>query len=142
MSDAMDAVIRELAAKHGVLLGRDDPIVMLTTIQGVMLRELQEQQAQSLAAFQSEMERFLSSWTDDSKGKAERIVNGALDVSKRIMAQNTEALCDALVKTFDKKSAELEARLMELNSQRRDGFRILSVFCGVALLVAVAGFLF
>lgn len=142
MSDVMDAVIREIAAKHNVLLGRDDPILMLTTIQGVMLQELQDKQSKSLSEFQSEMERLLSSWSMDSRNKAERIINGSLEASKHSMEQNTQELCDALTKVFDKKIQHLEKQLLEINTQRTGGFLILCALGGFSLLIAIAAFLF
>lgn len=136
MSD-MDNVVRELAVKHGIAIGRDDPVLMLATLQEIMLRNLQERQSASLADFHSQLEVMMSSWSTDSNSKAERIVNGALDAAKRSMTQLQAQQESNLNAVFDKKGAELSALLAEIRSTQQEGIRWLYWIAGGALGVSL-----
>ncbi|WP_051050758.1 hypothetical protein [Metapseudomonas furukawaii] len=138
-ADLQDELIRELAAKHGVVLGRDDPILMLTTIQEHMLRKLNEGQSEALAEFQRTMELSMTTWSEDAREKAQRIVNGALEASKRVMAQNAEAAAAEFGKVLERKVGEMEVRLNAAREERSSTLVVVSIASGLALVVAVVG---
>lgn len=87
MSDKFDAAIQEIAIKHGVVLSKDDPILILQTMNDRLLEESQQAQAAMLTKFREEMESISSQWKDDAKEKAEKIINAALAGSKEAMAR-------------------------------------------------------
>jgi hypothetical protein len=142
MSDKMDDVIRELAAKHGVLIGKDDPVLMLATLQAVMLRDLQENQSAALADFHSRLELMMSSLSADSKSRAERIVNGALDASKRAIDQQKAAFESALAEVFERKAGELRGLVGEIGAGQQAGIRTLYWISGTALAISLLALLF
>lgn len=81
----VDDLIREIAAKHGVAVGRDDPIIILHTINNLLAKEGQIGQQRMLATFKEELETIAHRWGDDAKNKAERILTAALVASKNAM---------------------------------------------------------
>ena len=87
MSDKFDAVIQEIAVRHGVVLSKDDPILILQTMNDRLIEEARQGQAAMLTQFREEMESISSQWRDDAKEKAEKIINAALAGSKEAMAR-------------------------------------------------------
>ncbi len=85
MSDQINEAIQEIAVKHGVLLSKDDPVLILQTMNERLLEESRKAQQEMLVQFKEEMENISSQWKDDAKGKAEKILNGALTASKEVM---------------------------------------------------------
>ena len=102
--DKIEELIREIAVKHGIAVGRDDPILILQTINMKLMQDSASAQQEILDAFKSELESIAHRWGDDAKGKAERTLNAALAASKdamdrytRIAAQAGAALVFAIV---------------------------------------------
>ena len=87
MSDKFDAAIQEIAVRHGVVLSKDDPILILQTMNDRLIEEARQAQAAMLTQFREEMESISSQWRDDAKEKAEKIINAALAGSKEAMAR-------------------------------------------------------
>lgn len=87
MSDKFDAAIQEIAVRHGVVLSKHDPILILQTMNDRLIDEARQAQATMLTQFREEMESISSQWRDDAKEKAEKIINAALAGSKEAMAR-------------------------------------------------------
>lgn len=86
MTDKFDEAIQEIAVKHGVVLSKDDPILILQTMNEKLIAENRQAQAAMLAQFREEMEDISSQWKDDTKEKAEKMLNMTLANSKEAMA--------------------------------------------------------
>jgi len=87
MADKFDAAIQEIAIKHGVVLSKDDPILILQTMNDRLIEETRQAQAAMLAEFKEEMEAISSQWKDDAREKAEKVLNSALASSKEVMSK-------------------------------------------------------
>jgi len=71
MSDKLNEAIQAIAVEHGVILGKDDPILMLHTMNEKLLEKNRIAQQDLLTQFKEEMELISSQWKDDAKEKAE-----------------------------------------------------------------------
>lgn len=87
MTDKFDVAIQEIAIKHGVVLSKDDPILILQTINDRLIEESRQAQAAMLTQFREEMEAISSQWKHDAKEKAEKVLNAALAASREAMAK-------------------------------------------------------
>jgi len=87
MSDQIEELIREIAAKHGIAVARDDPILVLQTINLRLLRDSADAQQKQLDQFKEELEGVSMRWKLDSTDKAERVLNAALAASKSTIDQ-------------------------------------------------------
>jgi ElaB/YqjD/DUF883 family membrane-anchored ribosome-binding protein len=94
MSDRQDeqieALIREIAQKHGIVVGRDDPIFVLQTINHRLMQDSARAQQAQLEKLKEELEALAQRWSQDAKEKSERILNASLTVGKQAMAQLME----------------------------------------------------
>lgn len=87
MSEKLDKIIQDITVKHGVLLGKDDPILMLQTMNEQLIEGNRKAQQDLLVKFREEMEGISSQWKDDAKEKAEKVLNVALASSKEAMTR-------------------------------------------------------
>ena len=71
MADQVEELIKEIAAKHGIAVSRDDPILILQTINNRLLQDGAKAQQAQLDQFKQEMEALSIRWENDAKGKAE-----------------------------------------------------------------------
>lgn len=121
MSDRVDDLIGEVARKHGVAIGRDDPILVLQTINERLLQESSAAQQAILDAFKAEFEALASRWSTDAADRADRIVQAALAGSRETMAAT---LAEGARTTAASIRAEVDAALSRVAVRLQDARRI------------------
>ena len=87
MTNKLHEAIQDIAIKHGVILSKDDPILILQTMNDKLLEKNRQAQQNMLLQFKEEMENISSQWKYDAKEKAEKILNAALGSSKEAMSR-------------------------------------------------------
>ncbi|TAL47129.1 MAG: conjugal transfer protein TraM [Methylovulum sp.] len=117
----VEELIKEIAVKHGIAVGRDDPILILQTINKRLMQESQKAQQEMLDQFKSELEDISLRWSADAKDKAERILNASLNASKASMEQLLQAGAKEFVATI---KTEVDASLSRIAHPIRDSYRI------------------
>ncbi len=86
MADQFESLINEVAIKHGVVLGRDDPILILQTMNAKLMEDNAKTQQLMLHQYKEELEGIALRWGNEAKEKSERILNSSLTASKEAMA--------------------------------------------------------
>lgn len=112
MSSAIDEAIKEIAVKHGVSVGRDDPILILQTMHDRLLEQQKRAQQELLDSFKSEIELISSQWKEDAKEKAEKVLNASLGASKAAMSELLE------IKTAESADKLKDVMLTAVNESR------------------------
>lgn len=135
MTDKFDAAIQEIAIKHGVVLSKDDPILILQTMNDRLLEESRQAQAAMLAQFREEMESISSQWKDDAREKADKVLNAALKGSKEVMSKLFQEASNDLSKTIKNIVAEGLDEGRDLSNQTRRSSRF-AVFSSAAMLIS------
>ncbi|HBD7093946.1 TPA: conjugal transfer protein TraM [Legionella pneumophila] len=140
MPHKINEAIQDIAIKHGVVLGKDDPILILQTMNDRLLEENRKAQQEMLAQFKEEMENISSQWKDDAKEKAEKILNTALASSKEAMAKlSREAISESILTTREMISNSLaEARALKLQTRK---YSILTLLTSAIMLTAFCMFM-
>ena len=135
--DQFDALIREIAEKHGIVVGRDDPILVLQTINLRLMQESSKAHQVQLDQFKEELELLSQRWGNDAKEKAERILNAALNASKGAMEQLMQ---DGAKKAAAAVAAEVSTALSgsAVRAQQARTIAWLNVFSSCATLCAAA----
>ena len=87
MADQVEELIKEIAAKHGIAVSRDDPILILQTINARLMQDSAKAQQAMLDQYKEELEALALRWGNDAKAKAERILNVSLAASKEATAK-------------------------------------------------------
>lgn len=124
----MNEAIQDVAIKHGVVLGKDDPVLILHTMNERLLEENRKAQQEMLAQFKEEMESISSQWKNDAKEKAEKVINAALAGSKdgmdKILRQTTSEYTHAM-RNLVSESLD-EARDLTRQAQKTNRFTLFS----------------
>lgn len=138
--DQIESLIREIATKHGIAVGRDDPILILQTINNRLLQDGAKAQQDMLDQFKQELESMAMRWSEDAKNKAERIVNASLNASKESMEN---MMAQGARDTIKSVRAEIDTSLNKINGPILDAKKIayLNVVAGSMTIIAVTAFL-
>lgn len=133
MSDQVEELIREIAAKHGIAVSRDDPILVLQTINNRLMVDSSKAQQAQLDQYKEELEGLALRWGNDAKDKAERILNAALTASKEAMGKEMKDGAKAAGSAI---RGEIDAALGGLVKSLQEGRRI-AVFNVVAACITL-----
>lgn len=110
-----EELIREIATTHGIAVGRDDPIMILHTINRRLLMDSHNVQQELLRKFQEELEAAAKRWGDDSKNRAEKILNAALTASRQTMDaaanDSMNAIVSAMRQEVDRGAGKMNSAL-------------------------------
>lgn len=85
-SDRVEALIREIAVTHGIAVSRNDPIMILQTINMRLLDDSAKAQEAMLDAYKQELEGLNQQWGNNAKAMADRVLTASLSASKEAMA--------------------------------------------------------
>lgn len=137
-ADAGDVqtIIQAIAKKHGVVLGKDDPVLMLHTFMECFLGTLATFQEEERARLVSALEMEQQKWSVESKARAERILTAALQGAQKTATELCEQSAATLVSKFD---AAMTVKLDELAQKQVAVYRLAVVNLACAGLLAVAG---
>lgn len=141
MSDKIEAIIKEIAAKHGIAVGRDDPILILQTINDRLMQDSAAAQQETLDRFKEELESIAHRWGEDAKSKAERTLNAALTASKDAMMKGMQEGAKAAGELARR---EVDEAVGQLADPIRDGRRVAvmnMIAGGMAVLAAALALL-
>lgn len=133
MADQLEELIKEIAAKHGIAVSRDDPILVLQTINNRLLLDSSTAQQAQLDHYKEELEALALRWRTDAKDKAERILDAALRASKEAIGQIMQEGAKA---TASSVRAEIDAALAGVVAPIRSARRI-AVFNVVAACITL-----
>ena len=137
MTDAVEDLIGEVARKHGIALGRDDPILVLHTMNDQLVRESAAAQQVLLDAFKQELEALASRWSMEATDRADRIVQASLAGSQEAM---TSAMREGANATGASVRAEVERALAQIAGRLQDARRIaLLNLAAACITLAAAG---
>jgi hypothetical protein len=110
-----DELLKEIAAKHGVALDREDPILIVQTLHMRLLAESRHAQQALLEDYRTTLEAMLERWGTETKAKAERIVTASLTAStetmKAQMATHTTDVASAIRKEVTDVLGQTETRI-------------------------------
>jgi hypothetical protein len=136
MTDQMENLIKEIAVKHGVSVGRNDPILILQTLNARLMDNNLKAQQVMLDQYKEELEGIALRWGNDAKDKSERILNAALDASKDAMSK---LLLDSAAITALAVQKEIDEPLARVSKALRNTERVAMfnlVASGVTFLAA------
>ncbi|MFH0782286.1 MAG: conjugal transfer protein TraM [Pseudomonadota bacterium] len=112
--EKIEETIKEIAIKHGVAVGRDDPIMILHTINERLMKETAAAQRQILHEFKEELESAAHKWEIAAKKTAERILDVALTASKEAIAEGGKKVADAIGREVDSRLAQANATIKHM----------------------------
>jgi ElaB/YqjD/DUF883 family membrane-anchored ribosome-binding protein len=112
----VEELIQEIALKHGIAVGRDDPILILQTINKRLMEDSAKAQQEMLDHYKEELEALTKRWGDDAKAKAEKVLNAALVASRETMAKTAQEVGITIKQAVER---EVEASLGKIREPVR-----------------------
>jgi hypothetical protein len=94
------AIIAEVARRHGILLGPEDPILATVAIQEVVLGEYIRQ-----------VEEGITRATEEFEGSTQRAIEGSRAVAREILGQTLKEVRDALAEAARPMTEEMRGLL-------------------------------
>ncbi|CZG84531.1 TPA: conjugal transfer protein TraM [Legionella pneumophila subsp. pneumophila] len=140
MSDKINEAIQYIAVKHGVALGKDDPILIFQTFNEKLLEENRKAQQEMLTQFKEEMESISSQWKVDAKDKAEKVLNAALASSKEAMNKILREATNEFVYVMKNVISDSLLEAQDLTQQTRKANRF-TLLTSVTMLTVSCAFL-
>lgn len=135
--DKIEETIKAIAVRHGIAVSRDDPILVLQTINDRLMQDSRSAQEEILENFKSELEAIAHRWGEDSKGKAERTLNAALAASKEAMAQGmkegAKVAAESVQREFDASISKLVDSILDVRH-----ISVLNMVAALLVLLAAA----
>lgn len=136
MSDVED-LVREIAARHGVAVGRDDPILILHTLNERLAADTAAAQEALLRRWQEEQEIFLARWEETARRQAQSYLTAALEAAAGAMDARMGAMAEETVMTARQgMEAAVKPILKQLAEARQAA--ILNLVAALLTLTAVA----
>ena len=86
----LDALIGEIAARHGVAVSRDDPVMILTTLNERLIQDSREAQRQLLEEFRIEMASVSQRWSQESRQRAQSLLQQAGEANRAAAAASVQ----------------------------------------------------
>lgn len=137
--DQIEALIREIAQKHGIVVGRDDPIFVLQTINHRLMQDSAKAQQAQLEKLKEDLEALAQRWSQDAREKSERILNASLAVGRQATAQLMEEGARTSVRLLaDEMAGVLERLALPVREARQIAVFNIVASCIALLAVAVA----
>jgi len=91
-NEKLDALIERVAAVHGIVLSKDDPVLMMHTLNEVLLEQNEKAHAELLSNYQSALEESFNQWRDYSAKKSNAMINASMN--------NTQLATDQFIEQF------------------------------------------
>ena len=85
IKEHIDELSKEIYARNGVAVPREDPIMIQETINQRWVIFSAAVHQKQMDMFKSEMEAFADRWLDDNKILSKKMLNASLDASKAAM---------------------------------------------------------
>ena len=125
--EKIEETIKEIAIKHGVAVGRDDPILILHTINERLMKETATAQRQILHEFKEQLESAVHEWEVTAQKTAERILDVSLTASKKAIAEGGKKVAEAI-------GREVDSRLSQANAAVRKARKLTMINMAAAVV--------
>ncbi|PTN12452.1 conjugal transfer protein TraM [Nitrosomonas aestuarii] len=78
-NDKLDALIKRIASEHGIVLTKDDPVLMMHTLNEALLEQNEKAHAELLNKYQEILENSFNQWTECSIKKSNAILSASVN---------------------------------------------------------------
>ena len=145
---SIDDIIRKIALEHKETLSRDDPILILHTMNKLIIEENKANQEKLLKDLGERLGQIMSGVSENSKSQVEKSINAALTASKEIslsIIENNsrvtiERINNALEKAVDNAMKKIESKSRSVKSVAYINLAASAMFL-ISAVVIVAVFL-
>lgn len=137
-NDKLDALIKRIASEHGIVLTKDDPVLMMHTLNEVLLEQNEKAQAELLNKYEAILQENFSQWQTVANKKASTLINAQ---QNRFSKNNDQPIDQSVQLISEKISIAINHEIRELTQISRQA-AIINLLAAVLVLVSVVIVLF
>ena len=108
--EKIDKVIQQIASVHGVAVSKDDPIMILHTMNERLISDSKAAQQELLDNFRSQLEVTVSELSMAAKNHSDRVLNSTIQTSKTEISRVMEEQSNIII---ERGKADLHAEFNE-----------------------------
>lgn len=116
---SIDSIIAEISKSHNVTIGRDDPILILHTLNEQLLKRTAENQELQLKRFKEEFQLMISQLDNASKEKAEKIISSALTASRQTINSEMNTQIDIFNSSIRRSISDMKNEIISASSTEK-----------------------
>lgn len=108
--EKIDKVIQQIASVHGVAVSKDDPIMILHTMNERLISDSKAAQQELLDNFRSQLEVTVSELSMAAKNHSDRVLNSTIQTSKTEISRVMEEQSNIIIERW---KADLQTEFNE-----------------------------
>ncbi|MGY6217094.1 hypothetical protein ACW73L_18200 [Methylolobus aquaticus] len=112
----LDALIGEIASRHGVAVSRDDPVMILATLNERLIDDSREAQRQLLEEFRTDMAGASQRWIQESQQRAQSLLQQAGEANRAAAAASAQHHRTAVTAAVREELGKLQAAVGQLRA--------------------------
>lgn len=133
----IEEIISTVAKKHKVLLDETDPILVTTTLNQLVVKELLEGTNTSMENLKISLEEMYFRQSEENKENARRIMNATLNSAREIITDSAEKASSELTEKIKVQQELFIARCNEIAEEQRKA-KITTILFSCAAIAAAA----
>ncbi|MDR4518996.1 MAG: conjugal transfer protein TraM [Nitrosomonas sp.] len=131
-NDKLDALIKRIASEHGIVLTKDDPVLMMHTLNEVLLEQNEKAHAELLNKYEAILQESFNQWHSYACKKANALINAQQNHSSK----SDNPLIDQSIQLISEKiSITINQEIRELTRISRQA-AIMNLLAAVLVLVS------
>ena len=131
-NDKLDALIKRIASEHGIVLTKDDPVLMMHTLNEVLQEQNEKVHAELLSKYEAILQENFNQWQIVASKKANALINAQQTNSNK----NNDQFADQYMQLISEKiSITINHEIRELTRISRQA-AIMNLLAAVLVLVS------
>ena len=110
IDEKIDKAIQQIASNHGIAVSKDDPIMILHTMNERLISDSKAAQQELLDNFRSQLEVTVSELSMAAKNHSDRVLNSTIQTSKTEISRVMEEQSNIIIERW---KADLHAEFNE-----------------------------
>ena len=129
--EKIDKVIQQIASVHGVAVSKDDPIMILHTMNERLISDSKAAQQELLDNFRSQLEVTVSELSMAAKNHSDRVLNSTIQTSKTEISRVMEEQSNIITERWK----------VELHAEFNEACKTMTTSRQTAILNIIASFI-
>ncbi len=127
----LEEAIQQIASIHGIVLSKDDPVMILHTLNERLIQDSTAAQQDLLDNFKGEIELIVSELSIAAKNHSDRVLNSTIETSKTEIARVMEEQSNIIIERWK----------ADLNAGFHEAFKTMATSRHTAILNIIASFI-
>ena len=132
-NDKLDTLIKRIASEHGIVLTKDDPVLMMHTLNEVLLEQNENAHVELLNKYEAILQESFNQWQTFASKKANVLINA----QQNHFSKNHDQVSDQCMQLISEKiRITINHEIIELTRISRQA-AIMNLLAAILVLVSV-----